>query len=179
MALQLWFCASRTIPILEPRISLTRPVSVWYILTQGRLCVYMVFTALPRATTPSSPHHRFLFRLFSSTYKTLFPQPLSFLIYTKPRGCGGLLFEFFNFRPAITRKSFRIRSYPKAACNSFRIRFYEKCRRWGGNLFPFQFQPRCCTLFRGGPHGGGAGAHQRFRQDRHCGGCQAAGGAAH
>jgi hypothetical protein len=33
--------------------------------------------------------HRFLIPLFSGSYKSLFPQPLSFHIYTKPRGCGG------------------------------------------------------------------------------------------
>jgi hypothetical protein len=32
------------------------------------------------------PHHRFLSPSFSSTYKSLFPQLLSFLIYTKPPG---------------------------------------------------------------------------------------------
>src|SRR2546423_1001424 len=55
----------------------------------------MPFAHSPRATSPPSPHHRFLSRLFSSTYKSLFPQLLSFLIYTKPPGCGGLPFQFF------------------------------------------------------------------------------------
>jgi hypothetical protein len=35
---------------------------------------------------PTLNHHRFLSRFFSSTYKSLFPQLLSFLIYTKPQG---------------------------------------------------------------------------------------------
>ena len=35
---------------------------------------------------PTFPHHRFLFPLFPLTYKSLFPQLLSFLIYTNPRG---------------------------------------------------------------------------------------------
>jgi hypothetical protein len=51
------------------------------------------------------PHHRFLSPFFPSTYKSLFPQLLSFLIYTKPRGVayppaapepcvGGSIFRF-------------------------------------------------------------------------------------
>src|SRR5712672_3573113 len=32
------------------------------------------------------PHHRFASHAFSSTYKSLFSQPLSFHIYTKPPG---------------------------------------------------------------------------------------------
>jgi hypothetical protein len=51
------------------------------------------------------PHHRFLPLIFSSTYKSLSPQPLSFLIYTNPRGVayppaapqpcvGGSIFRF-------------------------------------------------------------------------------------
>ena len=42
-------------------------------------------------TNPSFPlihPHRFLFRLFSNTYKSLFHQPLSFHIDTKPWGCA-------------------------------------------------------------------------------------------
>jgi hypothetical protein len=53
---------------------------------------------------PTLTHHRFLSRLVSSTYKSPFPQLLSFLIYTKPQGChppaapelcgGGSIFSF-------------------------------------------------------------------------------------
>src|SRR4051812_27605394 len=55
----------------------------------------MPFAYLPGASSSPSRHHRFLSQLFSSTYKSLFPQLLSFLICTKPPGCRGLSFEFF------------------------------------------------------------------------------------
>src|SRR2546421_4892227 len=76
---------------------------------QGRLGVQMSFAHSPRATSPPSPHHRFLSPLFSSTYKSLFPQLLSFVIYTKPPGCGGLPFEFFlrNLQDLPTFKTFQ------------------------------------------------------------------------
>src|SRR5256885_17145499 len=69
----------------------------------------MSFAHSPRATSPPSPHHRFLSRLLSSTYKSLFPQLLSFLIYTKPPGCGGLRFQFFlrNLQDRPTFKTFQ------------------------------------------------------------------------
>src|SRR5947209_18701078 len=62
---------------------------------QVRLGVHTSFAHLPRATSPPSPHDRFLSRLLSSTYKSLFPQLLSFLIYTKPPWCGGVRLQFF------------------------------------------------------------------------------------
>src|SRR5438045_7446578 len=89
------------IPFWNARILLTISMPVWYIESQGRFRVHMVFAALPRATTPSFLCCRFISLLFSCCYKTLFQQLLSFHIYTKRRG-------------------------------------------WGGNLFPSQFQPRCC-----------------------------------
>src|SRR2546423_6848685 len=100
--------------------------------------VHTFFAQLPRATSPPSPHHRFLSQLFSSTYKSLFPQLLSFLIYTKHPGVG------FPQRSNVQRsndlrKSFRIRSYAKSASNSFRIRFYEK---WPGVEWHFISLPK-------------------------------------
>src|SRR2546423_15488341 len=64
----------------------------------------MPFAYSPGASSSPSRHHRFLSRLFSSTYKSLFAQLLSFLIYTKPPGCRGLSFEFF----LRTFKTFRL-----------------------------------------------------------------------
>jgi len=41
-----------------------------------------------------SSHHRFATRPLSADYRSLFSQPLCFLIDTKPRGCGGADFQF-------------------------------------------------------------------------------------
>src|SRR2546421_8711923 len=81
---------------------------------------------------PKEPRtHRFLSKLFSATYKSLFPQLPSFHIYTKRR--GGAPFFVSTFTTLRTfqrvngpRKSFRTRFYAKSARKFFRIRSSEK-----------------------------------------------------
>src|SRR5205085_1894473 len=81
-------------------------------------------------STPSA--HRFLSELFSSTYKSLFPQLHCLHIHTKPPGVPPSHFDFNVFnspnvqRASDPRKSFNCRIYAKSVCKSFSRRFYEK-----------------------------------------------------
>ena len=61
-----------------------------------------------------SANHRFLSTLFSYSYKSLFPQPFSFHIHTKPRGCWGdlnALLSRHSFTP-IFEGSLATRHFP-------------------------------------------------------------------
>jgi hypothetical protein len=95
-----------------------------------------------------SSHHRFATLPLSADYRSLFSQPLCFLIDTKPRGCGGISAWLFT-----SHRSRATSDVLSLACSLFVVSLRS---------FPHSFPlfSRACSLFCKNTRVGGAHAHE-------------------
>jgi hypothetical protein len=92
--------------------------------------------------------HRFLIPLFSGSYNSLFPQPLSFHIYTKPPGrVGGISVRLFTSRRSPVTS--HVLSF---ACSLFVVSLLSF-------RHSFPLFSRACSLFCENTRGGGYPGH--------------------
>src|ERR1700751_2720714 len=78
-------------------------------------------------SAPPSFFRRFSILLFSSAYKPIFPQPLSFLIFPKHQGVAPLGLDFQTFRPSDFRLS-DLQTFRLSDFQTFRLSDFQTFR---------------------------------------------------